>query len=134
MKRWHSTLLVLSGITLTGLATAAGTDLSTISNNITSTFESLGKLITAVAYISGMCMVIAGIFKFKQHKDNPQQIPMGTPITILGVGILLIFFPSIINPAGQTIFGDSKTSGGFQGGGITNATSSNAIVRVVDVA
>ncbi len=121
MKRWHSVLWLLSGIALTGVAMAAGdTGLAAIGNNITSSFEAIGKLITGVSYISGMAMVVVGIFKFKQHMDNPQQIPMGTPITILGVGILLIFFPSIITPAGETIFGSTKATGGFTGEGISS--------------
>ncbi len=109
MKRWHSALWLLNGMALTGVAMAAGdTGLAAISNNITSSFEAIGKLITGVSYISGMAMVVVGIFKFKQHKDNPQQIPMGIPITILSVGILLIFLPSIIAPTGETIFGKNK--------------------------
>jgi intracellular multiplication protein IcmD len=71
----------------------------------------------AVSYLLGIGFAGAAIFKFKQHKDNPTQIPIGTPIALLVIGILLIFLPGIIGPIGTTIFGSSGTqiSGGPQG-------------------
>ena len=79
------------------------------------------KLMFAVAYIAGFGFVIAAIFKFKQHKDNPTQIPMGTPIAMLVIGIALIFLPNIIAPAGYSLFGESATVGGTGGGGVEQA-------------
>lgn len=91
----------------------------TLAKNITGSFQNLGKLMAATSYLAGFGFAIAGVFKFKQHKDNPTQIPMGTPIALLAVGIILIFLPGIIKPAGTTIFGGdpTKSAGGFLGGG-----------------
>ncbi len=89
-----------------------------IASKITESFGDIGKLMIAVAYLAGFGFVIASIFKFKQHKDNPTQIPMGTPIAMLVIGIALIFLPSFIAPAGTTIFGTGGgKAGGFRGGG-----------------
>lgn len=82
---------------------------------VTGTFESVGKLMVAGAYLGGFGLTIAAIFKFKQHKDNPQQVQMGVPITMLLVGVALIFLPSIIQPAGESIFGKEVKTGGFSG-------------------
>ncbi len=35
----------------------------------------LAKAITAISYVEGLAFVVAAIFKFKQHKDNPTQDP-----------------------------------------------------------
>lgn len=43
---------------------------------------------------------------------------MGTPITMLLVGVALIFLPNIILPAGTSIFGSGAVTGGFNGVGI----------------
>ena len=50
--------------------------------------------------------------KFKQFKDNPQQTPIGTPIVMLLIAILLMFLPSIMTPAGETVFGQDKAISG----------------------
>jgi intracellular multiplication protein IcmD len=98
---------------------AATTGISQIAGNITGAFKGLGQLMIAISYLAGIGFTIASIFKFKQHKDNPTQIPMGTPIALLGVGIILIFLPAIVGPIGETIFGTGKTdtAGGFTGTG-----------------
>ena len=99
----------------------AADNIGNLADHVTDSFTSLGKLMAATAYLSGFGFAIAGVFKFKQHKDNPTQIPMGTPIALLVVGIVLIFLPGIIRPAGVTIFNaDVNTVGGFKGGGAIN--------------
>jgi len=88
-----------------------------IATNITTSFEAIGHLLIAIAYIAGIGFGIASIFKFKQHKDNPTQIPIGTPIALLAIAIALLFLPAFFGPAGETLFGSaSKTAaGGFEG-------------------
>jgi intracellular multiplication protein IcmD len=110
-------LLAAGACFYAGHAFAASSSLKDIATNITDTFTDVGKLIVAIAYIAGFGFVMASIFKFKQHKDNPTQIPMGTPIAMLILGIVLIFMPSIITTGSQTIFGSSATPGGFTGEG-----------------
>lgn len=96
----------------------AADDIAGIAKTLTTTFKSVGELMTATAFIAGIGLVIASLFKFKQHKDNPQQVQMGTPITMLLIGVALIFLPNIIAPAGNSIFGSGATTGGFSGEGI----------------
>ena len=103
----------------------AANNIADIANTVSGTFKSLGQLMTGVAYLAGIGMTIAAIFKFKQHKDNPQQVPMGTPIAMLLVGIALIFLPNIIAPAGSSIFGSNATTGGFTGEGISVVPGAN---------
>lgn len=112
--------LFYSGMVLAGDAGAAGdSGIGGIASNITQSFSAIGRLILAIAFLGGIGFIMAAIFKFKQHKDNPTQIPLGTPIAMLIIGAFLVFMPSIIGPAGQTIFGGKSTAGGFTGGGVT---------------
>lgn len=88
---------------------------------ITYSFYGLSKLITAGAYMAGMGFVMASMLKFKAHKDNPTQIPIGTPIALLFVGSALIFLPHIFVIAGETVFGDTSGAAGIYGTtGLTN--------------
>lgn len=98
-----------------GDAFAGGKDLGSIAQNITNSFEGIGNLILGIGFVAGLGFVMASVFKFKQHKDNPTQIPLGTPIALLAVGVALIFLPNIIAPAGQTLFGTDVKGAGFKG-------------------
>lgn len=91
--------------------------IGSIASSITGEFKAIGQLILAVAFLGGIGFVMAAIFKFKQHKDNPQQITLGTPIAMLVIGAFLIFLPSLIGPAGTSLFGSSAAAGGFTGTG-----------------
>ncbi len=102
----------------TGLAHADGANndnLGKIASNITGSFGNLAKLITAGAYMAGIGFVMASMLKFKAHKDNPTQIPIGTPIALLFIGAALIFLPNIFSIAGNTIFGGTSGAGGISG-------------------
>jgi len=94
-------------------------DLGTIAMSITDSFESVGRLMIALAYLAGIGFGISSVFKFKQHKDNPTQIPIGTPFALFGVSCMLIFLPGIYQPAGNTVFGKEgmARAGGFHGEG-----------------
>ena len=74
----------------------SSTTLGEMAESITSSFTNLSKLITAGSYIAGLAFSIGAIMKFKQHKDNPTQIPVGTPIALIFIAAALLFLPSIL--------------------------------------
>ena len=83
-------------------ATADQPSIGSIAASITQSFTNLAKLITAGSYIAGFGFSIGAIMKFKQHKDNPTQIPVGTPIALIFIGAALLFLPSILAAHGKT--------------------------------
>jgi len=93
--------------------------LGDMAETLTKSFAQFGKMMIGLAYVSGIGFGISAVFKFKQHKDNPTQIPVSTPFALLGVSCLLVFLPGIYTPAGATLFGDSELArgGGFDGSG-----------------
>jgi intracellular multiplication protein IcmD len=123
-KNWiRSSLLGLGQLFLWGCAyfttnlafADSGDDLGKVASNITGSFSQLAKLITAGAYMAGIGFCMASMLKFKAHKDNPTQIPIGTPIALLFIGAALIFLPNIFRIAGYTIFGGTSGAGGVSG-------------------
>ena len=100
-----------------GYAMAADT-LGDIAKRFTESMEPFGVLMISISYVAGIAFTIASVFKFKQHKDNPTQIPLGTPLALLVIGIVLVFLPSLFGPAGESIFGGDATVGGFKGEGL----------------
>lgn len=94
-----------------GTAAATGMTVGGMASSITGSFTSLAKLITAGSYLAGLAFSIGAILKFKQHKDNPTQIPIGTPIAMVLIAAALLFLPTILGIAGATMFGGGETAG-----------------------
>lgn len=108
----------IAGLAVTGASFAAGAGsggLGAVASNVTASFASLASLITASSYVAGMGFAVAAILKFKAHKDNPTQIPVGTPIALLFIGAALLFMPSIFQTTGQTLFGSNASVAGVSG-------------------
>jgi len=87
------------------LAATSDYTIGDVASTITQSFTQLSKLITAGSYLAGLGFSIGAIMKFKQHKDNPTQIPVGTPIALLFIAAALLFLPSILNTTSYTMFG-----------------------------
>ncbi len=96
-------LILFSSVTCAQFATL-DSGLGLVAANTTSNFTAVAKLITAGAYIGGLAFFIAAIMKFKQHKDNPTQIPIGTPIALVFIAGSLVFLPAILASIGYTGF------------------------------
>jgi intracellular multiplication protein IcmD len=114
-KYWFLSALCMALVVLICQDASAGGSLSIggMASQITKSFVNLTKLITAGSYLAGLGFSIGAIMKFKQHKDNPTQIPIGTPIALIFIAAALLFLPSILGVAGVTMFGSggAKTAG-----------------------
>lgn len=104
-------LAFLGLLMFAGAAAATGMTIGGMASSITGSFTSLAKLITAGSYLAGLAFSIGAILKFKQHKDNPTQIPIGTPIAMVLIAAALLFLPTILGIAGATMFGGGETAG-----------------------
>ena len=82
-----------------------GQTVGAIAKNITTSLEDVSGLAEAIAYVSGFFMGLGALFKFKAYRDNPQQTPLGTPITWLGIAVFLICLPELFGSGAQTIWG-----------------------------
>lgn len=91
-------------------ATGDAGSVGSMAASITGSFKSVTKLITAGSYLAGLAFAVAAIMKFKQHKDNPTQIPIGTPIALILIAGAFLFLPTILGVTGSTMFGAGKGS------------------------
>jgi intracellular multiplication protein IcmD len=81
---------------------ASSTDICSLTANIQTQLTPIINLIVAGCYVAGTGFTAGAIFKFKAHKDNPTQNPMGTAVMYLFVGIALLFLPSMVNILSNT--------------------------------
>jgi intracellular multiplication protein IcmD len=91
------------------------TTLGSVATAVTANFSSLSKLITSGSYLAGLGFSTASILKFKSHKDNPTQIPVGTSAALTAVSAALLFLPSVVSIAGSTTFDASSVKAAASG-------------------
>jgi hypothetical protein len=72
-----------------------------------------------IAQLSGQSLptVNTALDQFQSflHKDNPDQIPIGTPIALIYIAAALIFAPAIFNTIGGTLYGGDGAASGVEG-------------------
>ena len=81
-----------------------------IAKNITNSLKDFSNLAEAIAYLSGFFIAMGSLFKFISYRDNPQQTPIGTPITWLAISVFLIFLPELLGSGAQTIWGAEEVT------------------------
>ncbi len=116
------TLLFLATVGLYFTATAVFADpaapsggISDVATTLVGNLTGVAKLITAASYVAGLGFAVGAILKFKAHKDNPTQIPVGTPIALVFIAAALLFLPSIMKSAGKTLFSTGGQTAGIGG-------------------
>ena len=107
-------------LTLVSQEAAASPTLGKMASSITGSFTNVAKLVTAGSYLAGLGFSIGAIMKFKQHKDNPTQVPIGTPIALVFIAAALLFLPTILGVTGTTMFGTAGKTAGPSGSAYTS--------------
>jgi intracellular multiplication protein IcmD len=110
-------LWAIGGVTTTAFA-ARAQSIGDLATNVQGTLGPIETMIIAVCYIGGVAFAGAAIMKFKQYKDNPQQVTLGQPIALLFIAAALIWLPQIVKTTGQTVFKDTSGAGGVKNTGI----------------
>lgn len=89
--------------------------LGDLAENIQGQFGGITNAITGALMMIGI--VIGGIaaLKFKAHNENPQQVKIGTPLTLMLVAALLIGLPAYLNMTKETVLGSGAAGGSVDG-------------------
>jgi len=90
--------------------TAPAATLGTAGETNLSSPGSITQLISAASYVAGLAFSMAAILKFKSHKDNPTQVPIGTPIALIFIAAALLFLPTVLTVEGTVIDSGSLTA------------------------
>lgn len=109
-------LFVIGIVSLYLLATDvfATSGIGAVASQAKKQLSAIAQLITAGSYVAGMGFAVGAVVKFKAHKDNPTQQPIGVPIALLFVGAALIYIPSVFSTTGASLFA-SGVVGGISG-------------------
>ena len=104
-----ATVGMMTGASSEAMATSA-INFKTMSQNITVASSGFNNLISTVCWIGGAGLGVAGIFKLKQHVDNPGQTPMKDGLIRIACGGGLLSFP-FIEAAMQGSISDGSING-----------------------
>lgn len=112
MKHLHTKLaayLTTGALLSNSVAAFAGDkNFSDVADKIVDSSSKLPNLISTVAYVGGMGLGMAGVFKLKQHVDNPGNAPMKDGLIRLGAGGALLAFPTVTESMMGTIGADGQ--------------------------
>ena len=115
--RYDLSVAMLAAVLLSSVPALAQTNTaSTVADNIMSSAGSFPALINTFAYIAGIGLAVTGVFKLKQHVDNPGQAPMKDALMRLAAGGALLALP----------FMTSVIQGTIDAGSLSTTTFSNA--------
>ena len=69
----------------------------------------VAQIFTGTAYVAGLMLFVGAIFKFRQHREAPQQVPIGQPLSLFGLSVLAVFLPGFLDLTGA--FFNDKSAG-----------------------
>lgn len=118
MKAWAVAGLWAFGGLVTAALAGDAQDIGQLASNVQGSLGAIETMIIAVCYIGGIAFAGAAIMKFKQYKDNPQQMTLGQPIALIFIAAALIWMPQIIKTTGQTVFKTTEGAGGVESKGV----------------
>lgn len=98
---------LLSGLFVAAFATDAhaGQKLGDIILNVIISWDGVADILTTIAWIAGAFLGVAGIFKFKDHVDNPQQTKLSEGVKRMLAGGMMLAFPFMLAAVRGSIFG-----------------------------
>lgn len=75
----------------------------------TNLFANGKDAMSSESFHAGLGFAVEAIMGFKQHKNDPTHVPIGTPIGLVFVAAALLYLPSILNYVGSAMFGGSSS-------------------------
>jgi intracellular multiplication protein IcmC len=113
IQRLNMVLSLAVVASLAVISTAHAATVGAVLNNTSTSFTNFPIALSALAYISGLFLAVAGIFKFKDHVDSPSQTPLSAGVKRFLAGGMMLALP----------FMSSAVKGNLMGGGGTDITA-----------
>jgi hypothetical protein len=126
MTKHMSRILFFAVFALLALSSqdaAAQQKLSGVITNTYTSFENFPLILSVISYLSGLLLVTIGIFKFKDHVDNPAQNALSAGVKRFLAGGMFLSLPMMYEATRGTLFGSAAMgSGEIRNTGRTSAS------------
>jgi hypothetical protein len=67
-----------------------------IATTLSTVVMGISKLLFYAIIVCGIAFILGAIIQYKNHRANPQQVRLSTPVIFLIVGIVLVGFPLLL--------------------------------------
>lgn len=67
--------------------------LAQVSSNILGPVSLFTKTLYSACYVLGAMLIMSSIVQYRDHRNNPSQVPISRPVSLLIFGLLLIGLP-----------------------------------------
>lgn len=76
-----------------------------VSDNLLGPISGFSQLLNGVSYTIGVGFLLGGLVQYRQHRENPQQIKISTPIVLALIGLIFVALPFItrLSPAAHAL-------------------------------
>lgn len=85
-------------------AAGAQVGFGTAASNVSEVLKGISGIIEAVLYIAACVLFISAAMKYRIHRQNPQQVPIATPITEVVLAVVLACLPMVTRYANDHLF------------------------------
>ncbi|MDE0305466.1 MAG: hypothetical protein OXI87_11400 [Albidovulum sp.] len=112
MKQFRHNLPLLLIFLLVRPAMAQVGNIGDVAAGLQSQAGSIADLVGATAFILGIFLGIAGLLKFRQHAQNPNDpsARLSTAFTLVFVGAALVAIPTTLGVGIGSLFGGGATN------------------------
>lgn len=100
-------LATLFTVAASDVAFAGGDKLGNIFTNVTSSWNGFTGIFAMLAYFAGVTLAVIGVFKFKDHVDNPAQTKLSEGVKRMLAGGMFLSLPFMVRAARTALFGDT---------------------------
>ena len=91
-------------------AHAQAVNATNLTANLVGSSTAFTDLMSLLGYVGGTGFALAGIYKLKQHVDNPGQTPMKDGMMRLAAGGALLSLPFIVNVMQGSVADDAANA------------------------
>ncbi|MDY0029750.1 MAG: hypothetical protein RBR86_07390 [Pseudobdellovibrionaceae bacterium] len=103
-----------------GMVNSGGGTVGDVICNVIDSSDSLGGMVSAVAYMMGMIMAVTALIKLKDHVESPTQHPISASLKRFVAGGALFMLPTVTEAA------ENMITGGVTFGGMGTGVSGKA--------
>ena len=89
----------------------AGDKMGDVFNNVIGSWNGVTNIFSTLAYFAGAFLAIVGVFKFKDHVDNPAQTKLSEGVKRMLAGGMFLSLPFMIGAVRGALFDDTSVGG-----------------------
>lgn len=81
-----------------------------VASNTSEFLETITSIIVVILYVAAMGVFVSACMKYRLHRQNPQQVPLSTPVTEFVLATVLAALPTVSKMTNEHLFKEEATN------------------------